>query len=452
MGSISPDRSRLETTFEKVQQQYHENHPLSKKGNDEACLYMPGGNTRTVLYQTPFPLTIASGESTYLTTVDGHRYVDFLGEYTAGIYGHNNPVIRKAVEKALDGGWNYGGHNAVEKVLAQTICERFPAIQTVRFVNSGTEANMMAIATALVYTGKKKILLFNKGYHGSTISGRVATGKPTINLPHDFVVGTYNDVEGTENLIKQLSPDSLAAILVEPMMGSGGGFRGSPEFLACLRKLADEQKALLIFDEVMTSRLSYHGLSPLTGVTPDMMTLGKWVGGGMSFGAFGGRKDIMSLYDPRSGKLEHPGTFNNNTFTMNAGVAGCALLNESTIDTLNSLGDKLRNDVEAVFKAYGIQGKVPSSPPADKVMLPNSETGYPSVFVNGMGSIVCLIFTGPNSDILQPLFWHHMLDHGIYMAQRGFMALNIELTEEHVALYVDAVKDFVNKHGEYLKS
>ena len=153
----------LEIALEQAHEEYTQKNSFSRKNHEEACKYMPGGNTRTVLYTMPFPLTVDSGSGCELKTIDGNTYIDFLGEYTAGIYGHNHPVIKEAIRKAMDDGWNYGGHNKIEPEFAKTVCERFPAIELVRFVNSGTEANMMALATALAFTGKKKVLLFNKG-------------------------------------------------------------------------------------------------------------------------------------------------------------------------------------------------------------------------------------------------------------------------------------------------
>ena len=456
MGSISrSDVSQLEAEVEAAQQRYIKSNTSSKKSYDEACQYLPGGNTRTVLYTTPFPLTFSKGESCYLTTSDGERLVDFLGEYTAGIYGHNNSVIRTAVEQALDRGWNYGGMSGLEAQLAKTVCERFPAMDLVRFVNSGTEANMMAIATAVAYTKKKTILIFNKGYHGSTISGRMPSNKPSINLPYNFVVGTYNDVSGTETIVSSLPPNSLAAILVEPMLGSGGCYAGTKDFLATLRKLATEHNALLIFDEVMTSRLTYHGLGAkfLPEVKPDLMALGKWVGGGMSFGAFGGRKDIMSLYDPRNGQLEHPGTFNNNVFSMSAGIAGCELLSEEKIDALNARGEKLRQRLEALLESKGIMTDTHALPPTPISDAQNDNPGprsFPVMFVKGVGSLMCIHFTGPDRGLLQPLYFHHMLEHGIYLAQRGFIALSIELKEEHIDKFLESTQSFCNSYARYL--
>lgn len=335
---------------------YSEHNPLSHQAYESSCKDLPGGNTRTVLHALPFPLTFASGSGCTLTSVDGHTYTDFLGEYTAGIYGHNNPTIRAAVDGALDHGWSFGGNNMHEKELARLVCERFsPTMELVRFTNSGTEANMMAVATAIAWTGRKKILVFDKGYHGATLSFRaVPEGKATktINLPHEWVIGEYNNIVATEKALSNLPAGSLAAIIVEPMLGSGGAIPGSLHFLHFLRSYSTSLGALLIFDEVMTSRLAYSGLGHKLGIQSDLMTLGKWVGGGMSFGAFGGRRDIMGMFDPRSGMLAHAGTFNNNVLSMAAGCAGCKLLDMDTTNWLNCLGEELKASVQDVINSH----------------------------------------------------------------------------------------------------
>jgi glutamate-1-semialdehyde 2,1-aminomutase len=371
----------------------------------------------------------------------------------------------------------------MEAQLARIVCERFPAIEKVRFVNSGTEANMIALGAALVYTGKKKILVFQNGYHGSTISGRPANGKPSLNLPHDFIMAPYNDVPATRAIIDALPKDSLAAILVEPMLGSGGCFAGSSDFLQLLRAEATRHNALLIFDEVMTSRLSYRGYGSKIGIRPDLMTVGKWVGGGMSFGAFGGREDIMNIFDPRLGKLEHAGTFNNNVMSMSAGIAGCTILDEDLINELNSRGERMRMAIEAQLAAFDIKGVVPEAPVPDdsyptsnltqngdgRALGQQQQNGYdnaeksslasstacftkpPNMFIKGVGSIMTIHFAGPDKAMLQGLFYHYMLRKGIYLAQRGFIALNIEIQDHHIEKFIDALDEFCGAWAEILR-
>ncbi len=329
-------------------------NPTSHDAFVSSCKHLPGGNTRTVLHANPFPLTFASGNGCTLTSLDGSTYIDFLGEFTAGIYGHNDSAIRGAINEALDRGWSLGGNNIYEKELARLVCERFqPTMELVRFTNSGTEANMMAVATAMAWTGKKKILVFQGGYHGATLSFRaspVGLTQKSVNLPHEWVIGTYNDIATTQAVLSTIPADSLAAILIEPMLGSAGAIPGSLPFLQFLRSYASSHNALLIFDEVMTSRLSYRGLGHKLGIRPDIMTLGKWVGGGMSFGAFGGRADIMALFDPtKQGSLAHAGTFNNNVVSMAAGCAGCKILNEDITNRLNKLGETLKEEVQGAI-------------------------------------------------------------------------------------------------------
>ena len=333
---------------------YSSLNPASHDAFVSSCKHLPGGNTRTVLHANPFPLTFASGNGCTLTSLDGNTYIDFLGEFTAGIYGHNDSAIRGAINESLDRGWSLGGNNTYEKELAKLVCERFqPTMELVRFTNSGTEANMMAVATALAWTGKKKILVFQGGYHGATLSFRappVGLTQKSVNLPHEWVIGTYNDIDKTEAVLSSIPTDSLAAILIEPMLGSAGAIPGSLPFLQFLRSYASSHNALLMFDEVMTSRLSYRGLGHKLGIRPDIMTLGKWVGGGMSFGAFGGRADIMALFDPtKQGSLAHAGTFNNNVVSMAAGCAGCKLLNEETTNRLSDLGETLKEKVQGAI-------------------------------------------------------------------------------------------------------
>ena len=454
------------------------NH-ASLKAFEDSCRHLPGGNTRTVLHSSPFPITFSSASGCYLHSLDGHKYTDFLGEYTAGIYGHNNPTIRAAINAALDSGWSFGGNNRYEKQLAEIVCARFaPTMELVRFCNSGTEANMMAVATALAWTGRKKVMVFEKGYHGTTLSFRTASaGKvhsmTSVNLPHEWVIAPYNDIGKTQEVLEGIEPGSLATILVEPMLGSGGAVPGSKEFLQFLRDYSRENGTVLIFDEVMTSRLGYSGLGYEMGVRPDLMTLGKWVGGGNSFGAFGGRRDMMDMFDPRNGSLAHAGTFNNNVISMAAGVAGCSILDEQQTAKLNALGTEMKEMVQAIIdEKLGVQKdgrngllngadaangtlETPTDPSVNGNLkgcqpMTNGMTSnlrMPEMWVSGLGSILVIHFA-PSSiqSTLQSLFFHHMLAKGIYLAERGFIALCIEITREHVKAFVEATADFVDGH------
>ncbi|MCW5653078.1 aspartate aminotransferase family protein [Hydrogenophaga sp.] len=437
MPTSAPTRdAALSDALAQATARYAQRHPASRAQYERAQQVMPGGNTRSVLFYEPFPLAIRRGEGCRLWDADDHEYTDFLAEFTAGLYGHSHPVIRAAVLAALENGINLTGHNLLESELARLVCERFPSIAQVRFTNSGTEANLMALAVATAFTKRRRILVFRGAYHGGVLT--FGAGHSPVNVPHDFLIGRYNDTEGALALIRENAAD-LAAVLVEPMQGSGGCIPAEPAFLAALRQATAEAGALLVFDEVMTSRLGPHGRQGQLGIAPDLTTLGKYIGGGMSFGAFGGRADIMALFDPRRpGALAHAGTFNNNVLTMAAGIAGLRdIYTPEAALTLNALGDSLRERLNAVCRAQGV-----------------------ALQFTGLGSLMNLHATA--SDIrnvgdlagtdarVRDLFFFHMLEAGLYVARRGFTVLSLPITEADTGRYVAAFEDFARRHGALL--
>jgi len=309
----------LKQAIEDARARYASANPLSLAADKDAEQYFPGGNTRTVLHYEPFPLTMVAGEGAELVDLDGHRYFDFVGEYSAGLFGHSDENIKAAVIKALDSGIVMGAPTPYERELAALLCKRFPSMEKIRFCNSGTEANLMALTTARVVTGRNKMLVFDGAYHGGVI--KFPNGNSVHNVPFDFVVAEYNDTEGTAELIRQLG-DELAAVIVEPILGAGGNIPGSKEFLGMLRQMTQEIGALLIFDEVKTARLGPTGIQGMVGIEPDLTSLGKFIGGGLPTGAFGGKTEYMAHYNPKlSGNWNHAGTFNNNVCSMSAGSA-----------------------------------------------------------------------------------------------------------------------------------
>ena len=230
----------LEASLAGAAAAYARSNPESARRYQSASIVMPGGNTRSVLYYPPFPLCIVRGEGCALWDADGHRYTDMLAEFTAGIYGHSDPTIRAAIERALRDGINLSGHNHIEAELARVVCERFPSIDLLRFANSGTEANLMAVAAATAFTGRTRIMVFEGGYHGGFLA--FPPGGSRVNAPHDFIVAPYNDLEATRRLIADAGSD-LAAVLVEPMLGAGGCIAGDPSFLAMLRSETERSGA-----------------------------------------------------------------------------------------------------------------------------------------------------------------------------------------------------------------
>jgi glutamate-1-semialdehyde 2,1-aminomutase len=420
----------LAAALAEAHEEYRERNPKSLAQYREACEVMPGGNTRASIFVEPFPLTIARGEGSLLWDLDGHEYVDFLAEFTAGLFGHSHPLIRRALDAALDGGVNFGAHGMAEARFARAICERFPAIDLVRFTNSGTEANLMAVSLACALGGRSKVLVFQGGYHGGVFYFRGKGSK--VNAPFQFLVAEYNDLEGARALAAPHA-DDLAAILVEPMLGGSGCIPATRDFLAGLRGLADETGAVLIFDEVMTSRLAPGGLQEVHGLLPDMTTLGKYVGGGMSFGAFGGKAALMERFDPRRpDHLEHAGTFNNNVLTMNAGhVALTEIYTPERARALNRFGDALRERLNAIVRRRGL-----------------------AMQFTGLGSMIGVHMTErpirsetdakQGNAALLDLFYFDLLARGIWFAKRGMMALSIALDETDTDKLAAAVEDFAD--------
>jgi glutamate-1-semialdehyde 2,1-aminomutase len=426
----------LADELQAAEARYTDANPNGLAQWQRACEAMPGGNTRTVLFYSPFPLTMARGEGAYLWDLDGHRYTDFLNDFSAGLYGHSHPVIRQAMAEALEAGLTLGGHNRYEEKLAALICARFPSIELVRFTNSGTEASLMAVLTAQAVTGRRRILVFEGGYHGGVFY--FAPGGSPLNLPMDWLIGRYNDIGRAEELIRQHAGD-LAAILVEPMQGAGGSIPGDPAFLGALREAATQAGSLLIFDEVMTSRLGPGGLQGELGVTPDMTVLGKYLGGGASFGAFGGRADVMERFDPRSAQaFPHAGTFNNNVLSMAAGTAGLeTVYTPEAANELSVRGEVLKARLNEVARASGT-----------------------AMQVTGMGSLMTVHFApvahgeirsvddlAAADQDAKALFHLEMLARGQYLARRGLMSLSLALSEDDLDAFADAAADVLAVHG-----
>jgi glutamate-1-semialdehyde 2,1-aminomutase len=412
-----------------AERRYVERNPESLRLHERRAESLPGGNTRTVIHLSPFPLTMVRGEGARLTDADGHVYVDFLGEFTAGLYGHSHPVILDAIRSALEGGIVLGAPNRYETQLAEAIRARFPSVELLRFCNSGTEASLLALSLARAAIGRPAVLVFEGGYHGSVFSFVGGAGAP-MNAPFPFVVGRYNDAEDATRLIAEHAHE-LAAVIVEPMQGSGGVIPGEREFLHALRAATREHDVLLVLDEVMTSRLSTGGLQQVLGLSPDLTTFGKYVGGGLAFGAFGGRADLLSRFDPsRPDSLPHAGTFNNAVLTMAAGAAGLTqVYTAAEVARLNALGDRLRDRLNAFAGERGLEFVA---------------TGY--------GSMVGMHFTGgpirrvadiPQVPEQRALLHLHMLERGYSYARRGFIALSLPLGETEVDGFAAAVEDFL---------
>ncbi len=410
---------------------YTDVRPISRSLAERAIEVLPGGNTRTVLHFDPFPFRVTHAAGSEIVDADGHHYVDLLGNYTAGLLGHSPDPVRVAIIGALERGWAFGATHPDEIIFAQLIVDRFPSIDQVRFTNSGTEANLLAIAAAKHHTGRSKVLGFEGGYHGGVL---YFGDHREANVPHDFVIVPFNDIDALEAAFAA-HPD-LACALIEPMQGSSGCIVADGHFLVRLRELCTELGTVLIFDEVMTSRLSPGGAQQATGVLPDVTTLGKYLAGGMSFGAFGGSRTVMSVYDQNSANpLGHAGTFNNNVLTMAAGIATLTeVLTDEILVRTNQRGEDLRARLSAIFADHD---------------LPLSVTGWGSL-LNIHGTRQPIRNTrdlAGTDDRWRELLFFDAMDNGFYFARRGFIALSIEVTEPQIDSFCAFVESWAASAG-----
>ncbi len=423
----------LDLALAEASENFRRKRPKTEALQARAAAVMPGGNTRTILYTAPFPIRAARAAGPTITDIDGHDYLDLLGEYSAGTLRPLASAHAAAIAAAVETGLNLGAHHSREVDFAEAVTARFD-LDLVRFTNSGTEANMMALAAARCHTGRKKIMPMQGGYHGGTLY--FSHGASPVNAPFDCVLGHFNDIDETRALIAQHAND-LAAVIIEPMLGGGGCLPADAEFLSMLREETARRGIVLIFDEVMTSRLAPGGLSAHYGIEPDLKTLGKYIGGGMSFGAFGGKRAIMEQFDPsRPNALPHAGTFNNNTLTMTAGhVAITEIFTPAACIELNARGDRLRERLNELFMRY-----------------------QASFRATGMGSMLTLhpvagsIRTPEDTERadrrIKQLLFLDLLDQGIYIAERGFMALSLMVSDDDCDRLVATVETFIkNRRG-----
>ena len=414
----------------KVQSDFADRNPASRKYYEQARKYLPGGHTRTVLTHAPFPLVFVAGEGSVLTDADGHSYIDMLGDYTAGLLGHSERRVLDAVNTAMRNNFSVGGIHPAEARLAELMCHRF-RLDRVRFTNSGTEANLMAITTAMQATGRRRILVFRGGYHGGILY--FASGPAPWNAPYDFVIAPYNDIVGSVKIIHE-NAGSLAAMIIEPMLGSGGCIPASAEFAREVVTASKNVGAVVIADEVMTSRHGAHGMLDLLGAKADITTFGKYIGGGFSFGAFGGRAELLDQFDTspevsRERVISHAGTFNNNISSMTSGgvVLGEVFTEEIAI-AHTARGEDFRKSVEAVLSRHKLD-----------------------VVVSGYGSMMCLhaLSQVPNApddvakrdSVLQDLLFFGLIERGVYIAARGMVNLSLSLTDDQLAKVLDALDD-----------
>lgn len=426
---------QVEQLKKEIWQEYLDRTPGSMMHNQAAKGSMPGGDTRSIGFFQPYPFFVARGEGCRLYDVDGNSYVDFVNNMTSLVHGHAHPHVMQAIRAQTEQGITHGLPVEGQYRLAELLISRIPSIDSLRFCNTGSEATLFCMRAARAFTGRELIVKMDGGYHGGhdfvqvnpmpdLAAEDLPASQPTKGVPScvagNIRVVPFNDLEAMERVLEQ-EKGKTAAIIMEPMLGAGGGVGPRKGYLKGMRELADRFGALLIFDEIISLRVHEGGLQAREGVRPDLTALGKIIGGGLPIGAFGGRQDIMDLFDPtREDALTHSGTFTGNAVTMAAGLANLEIYGQSESDRINNLGDWLAAGLKNAFESLGLKGGT-----------------------RGIGSMVGIAFTDKplytSRDVVMSLFpaiellqYLHidMMNHGVFFLNRGMFTVSTPMDEE----------------------
>jgi len=400
----------------------------SKELFKQAQNHIPGGvNSPVRAFKSVGgnPIFIKKGIGSKIYDVDDNEYIDFIGSWGPHIFGHNPPFIKKAIAEALENGSSFGTPTESEVKMADLICELVPAIEKVRMVNSGTEATMSAVRLARGFTGRDKIIKFEGCYHGhgdsfliKAGSGALTFGVPTSpgvtnGTAKDTLIAKYNNFKSVKKLIEE-NKNEIAAVIIEPIAGNMGVIKAKYDFLNELREICIDEKIILIFDEVMSGfRVAQGGATELFGIEPDLITLGKIIGGGLPVGAFGGKAEIMNHISP-VGDVYQAGTLSGNPLAMSAGIAALTQIKE-----LPYIYKELEE--KALYLESGF-----------KQNLKDFNLNYR---INRVGSMLCQFFTEKdvidyNTAIssntnLYAKYFQSMLNQGIYLPPAQFEAVFI---------------------------
>ncbi len=396
-----------------IEQRYRARTPASAAIGARAARVLPGGDTRSVTYYPPYPLTIARGAGPFLWDVDGNRYVDLLGNYTSLVHGNAYPPIVEAVARVSANGTAWPARNEAQIELAELICERVAAVERVRFCNSGSEAGMLAAQLSRRVTGRGQLLMAREGYHGSyddLEAEWAGEGGRTL-------LAEYGDASSFEAALAR-DGGEIAAVFLEPILGSSGIVAPPPDFLPRVAGAARRAGALFVIDEVITLRLGLGGAQAAAGVAPDLTMMGKIVGGGLPVGALGGRAELMAHFDPAGPRaMHHSGTFNGNPLTCAAGAVSLRELDAGRIDAMDRMAARMQAEMERAAAALGLPFGIRRAGSLMNVTFDRSGAG-------GVHTPAARMMAG---------FHLAALNHGLFFAPRGLIALSTVMTGDLIA-------------------
>ncbi|HEY2995702.1 MAG TPA: aspartate aminotransferase family protein [Methylomirabilota bacterium] len=433
-------------SLEKETTEYAAKTPRSRALHEEAAAVMPGGNSRTTTFFDPYPFYFQRGQGAHVWDADGIERVDFNNNYTSLVLGHAVPDVVKAVQAVAESGLSFPGPTEHEIRLAEMLVRRVSSVESLRFTNSGTEATMNAVRLARAFTNRPKLAKFEGAFHGThdwvmvSVTGDTkswgnrrkpkpvawSAGIPPAVLKN-VVVLPWNDPEACEEILTAEAAN-VAALIVDPYLCNGGLVPPADGFMTRLREITERHGILMIMDEVISFRTAWGGGQERLGVRPDLTTFGKVIGGGLPVGAFGGRRDVMALYDPRKGgaRISQGGTFNANPVTMAAGVATLNALTPEAYTRLEAIGERLRGGISRLLANTRRRGQV---------------TGVGSLFWLHWTSETLTDYrsTKPKDAEMPQRFFMGMLNEGILMTQRGLGACSLAMSDEDVDRFVNAL-------------
>jgi glutamate-1-semialdehyde 2,1-aminomutase len=429
---------------------YRDWSKLSGELIEEARRVFPGGDTRMSAHYGPYPLFMERGEGFRIFDADGHQFIDFMNNFTSLLLGHAHPAVVEAVTEQVRLGTAFAAPTRSQVELASLLCQRVPSLEQLRFCSSGTEATLMALRCARAFTGRQKVMKMEGGYHGSYELAEVSlVPRPDrcgpldrpASLPidrsipesvlRDTVVAPYNQPEMATSLVREHAGE-LAAVIVEPILGSMGMIPATREFLRALREVSAECGVVLIFDEVISLRLGDGGAQEVHGVTPDLTAMGKIVGGGLPIGAIGGRRELMQLFNPDGREpVFHASTFSGNPLSMAAGLATFRQFTPAAREQLNSLGERLRAGFDRAFQRAGVRGQALGAGSLVNLHLTDRPIG------NARDSLAGMIEAGPIARLLHLA----MLRRGFSSASRLMYCVSTPMGESEIDAASEALEN-----------
>ena len=443
----------LRTSVDRQIAEYMDNHPRSREMFTRAQASLPGGNTRTGVHYDPYPVYADHGEGVHLIDLDGNRLLDFVNNNTALILGHAHPEVVAALQERIALGTGFSRPLALEVEMAEFLKNRVASFEKVRFCSSGTEAVLNAIRAARAFTGRNRIAKFEGAYHGMDeyvmvshvppLDGNLGPPDRPDSVPssrgltpqaiRNVIVLPFNDADACDTIINE-HRDDLAAVVVDPLSTAAGFTLPADGFLSHLREMTERAGILLIFDEIVSFRISRGGAQETYGVRPDLTCLGKVVAGGTPGAVVGGRSDVLDLYNPAGSapEIPHSGTYNANPIAIVAGLTTLRLLTQDAYGKLSALTGRLADKLGRVFRDTGLQARITTAGSLFRVhFMAERPRNYREA--------------ARDNQLLHRWLFFALLNRGIYWKLGGNVSLPME--DRHVDQLVSAVDDALRSRG-----